>query len=41
VALGLEIAEDGVITPHLLDHADAPPQVVKHLWHHLARFGYR
>ncbi|MEU0884885.1 DUF3626 domain-containing protein [Lentzea sp. NPDC005914] len=41
VALGLEIAQDGFIDPHLLDHAEAPPQVVKHLWHHLARYGYR
>ncbi|MFD4636648.1 DUF3626 domain-containing protein [Lentzea sp. NPDC058436] len=40
VALGLEIAEDGVLTPRLLDDAKAPPQVVKHLWHHLARFGH-
>lgn len=40
VALGLEIAENGFIDPHLLDHAEAAPQVVKHLWHHLARFGY-
>ncbi|MFI1816554.1 DUF3626 domain-containing protein [Lentzea sp. NPDC020367] len=40
VALGLEIARDGVITPDLLDDAEAPPQVVKHLWHHLARFGH-
>jgi hypothetical protein len=40
VALGLAIAEGGLITPRLLDDAEAPPQVVKHLWHHLARFGY-
>ncbi|MEV6235832.1 DUF3626 domain-containing protein [Lentzea sp. NPDC051838] len=40
VALGLEIARDGFIDPHLLDQAEADPQVVKHLWHHLARFGY-
>ena len=39
VALGLELAENGLLTPHLLDHAPAAPQVVKHLWHHLARFG--
>ncbi|MET9226063.1 DUF3626 domain-containing protein [Lentzea sp. NPDC003310] len=39
VALGLGIARDGVLTPDLLDTADAPPQVVKHLWHHLARYG--
>jgi hypothetical protein len=39
VALGLAIARDGLITPDLLDTADAPPQVVKHLWHHLARYG--
>ncbi len=39
VALGLAIARDGVITPAELDDAHAPPQVVKHLWHHLARFG--
>ncbi|GLY50045.1 DUF3626 domain-containing protein [Lentzea sp. NBRC 102530] len=40
VELGLELARDGVLTPDLLDTASAPPQVVKHLWHHLARFGY-
>ncbi|GAA3650007.1 DUF3626 domain-containing protein [Lentzea roselyniae] len=40
VALGLEIAEDGFVDPRILENADAPPQVVKHLWHHLARFGY-
>ena len=39
VALGLAIARDGVITPDLLEAAEAPPQVAKHLWHHLARFG--
>ncbi|MET8758463.1 DUF3626 domain-containing protein [Lentzea sp. NPDC004782] len=39
VALGLRIARDGFIDPHVLENADAPPQVVKHLWHHLARFG--
>ncbi|MGW6442403.1 DUF3626 domain-containing protein [Lentzea sp. NPDC055074] len=39
VALGLALARDGLLTPHLLDEADAPPQVVKHLWHHLARYG--
>jgi hypothetical protein len=39
VALGLAIAEEGFITPDLLDTAAAAPQVVKHLWHHLARFG--
>ena len=40
VALGLAIARDEVITPDLLETAEAPPQVVKHLWHHLARFGH-
>ncbi|MFJ5991515.1 DUF3626 domain-containing protein [Lentzea sp. NPDC092896] len=40
VALGLAIARDGAITPDLLDDAEEPPQVVKHLWHHLARFGH-
>lgn len=40
VELGLRLARDGVITPDLLDTADAPTQVVKHLWHHLARFGH-
>ncbi|MDX8148507.1 DUF3626 domain-containing protein [Lentzea sp. BCCO 10_0061] len=40
VALGLAIARDGVITPDLLEAVEAPPQVVKHLWHHLARFGH-
>lgn len=39
VALGMAIARDGVITPDLLDTANAAPQVLKHLWHHLARFG--
>ncbi|WP_112268087.1 DUF3626 domain-containing protein [Lentzea terrae] len=39
VALGLRIARDGFIDPSMLDDADAPPQVVKHLWHRLARFG--
>jgi hypothetical protein len=37
--LGLAIAEDGFIDPRTLESAEAPPQVVKHLWHHLARFG--
>lgn len=40
VALGLAIAVDGFIDPRILESAEAPPQVVKHLWHHLARFGY-
>ncbi|GGU14572.1 hypothetical protein GCM10010178_02500 [Lentzea flava] len=40
VALGLRIAEDGFIDPRILETAEAAPQVVKHLWHHLARFGY-
>ncbi|GGM90877.1 hypothetical protein GCM10011609_30010 [Lentzea pudingi] len=40
VELGLELARDGLITPDLLDNTDANPQVVKHLWHHLARFGH-
>ena len=40
VALGLEVAEDGLITPRLVENAEAAPQVVKHLWHHLARFGF-
>ncbi|MFD4668393.1 DUF3626 domain-containing protein [Lentzea sp. NPDC058450] len=40
VALGLALAGDGILTPDLLDAADASPQVIKHLWHHLARFGY-
>lgn len=39
VALGLEIAENGFIDPRILENAEAAPQVVKHLWHHLARFG--
>ncbi|MDX8030349.1 DUF3626 domain-containing protein [Lentzea sp. BCCO 10_0856] len=39
VALGLAIAQDGFIDPHILENADAAPQVVKHLWHHLARYG--
>ncbi len=39
VALGLAIAEDGHLDPHVLDNAEAAPQVVKHLWHHLARYG--
>lgn len=39
VALGLQIARDGFIDPYLLEQAEAAPQVVKHLWHHLARFG--
>jgi hypothetical protein len=41
VALGLAIAENGFITPHVLENAQAPPQVVKHLWHHIARYGIR
>ncbi|SER06241.1 Protein of unknown function [Lentzea xinjiangensis] len=40
VELGLAIARDGIIDPAALDRAAAPPQVVKHLWHHLARFGF-
>ncbi|GAB2836956.1 DUF3626 domain-containing protein [Lentzea nigeriaca] len=40
VALGLEIAENGFIDPRVVENAEAAPQVVKHLWHHLARFGY-
>jgi hypothetical protein len=39
VQLGLSIAENGFIDPRILENADAAPQVVKHLWHHLARFG--
>lgn len=39
VALGLAIARDGQITPRILEQADAEPQVAKHLWHHLARYG--
>ncbi|MFS8102779.1 DUF3626 domain-containing protein [Lentzea alba] len=39
VALGFEIAEDGTITPKILQNAEAVPQVTKYLWHHLARFG--
>ncbi|WP_312878412.1 DUF3626 domain-containing protein [Lentzea indica] len=39
VELGLAIAQDGFIDPHILEKAEAAPQVVKHLWHHLARFG--
>ncbi|SDP67327.1 DUF3626 domain-containing protein [Lentzea jiangxiensis] len=39
VEWGLAIARDGVLDPLLLETCDAPPQVVKHLWHHLARFG--
>ncbi|MFI6095200.1 DUF3626 domain-containing protein [Lentzea sp. NPDC051213] len=39
VALGLAIAEDGFLDPRMLAGAEAAPQVVKHLWHHLARFG--
>ncbi|NGY64992.1 DUF3626 domain-containing protein [Lentzea sp. NEAU-D13] len=46
VALGLTIAENGYLDPHILEsaavnNAGAAPQVVKHLWHHLARFGIR
>lgn len=41
VALGLAIAEDGFLDPRVLEDADAEPQVVKHLWHHLARYGIR
>lgn len=41
VALGLSIARAGFIDPYLLENAEAEPQVVKHLWHHLARFGIR
>ncbi|MGI5499449.1 DUF3626 domain-containing protein [Lentzea sp. CA-135723] len=40
VELGLALARDGILTPDLLDAVTAPPQVIKHLWHHLARFGY-
>lgn len=39
VALGLAIAQDGHLTPHLLENTTADPQVLKHLWHHLARHG--
>ncbi|MGW0520406.1 DUF3626 domain-containing protein [Crossiella sp. NPDC003009] len=43
VALGVELAVDGVLDPAALGRAAASgtyePQVVKHLWHHLARFG--
>ncbi|MGW6928535.1 DUF3626 domain-containing protein [Lentzea sp. NPDC054927] len=41
VALGLAIAQDGFIDPRILENAEAAPQVVKHLWHHLARYGIR
>jgi len=39
VALGLAIARNGEITPRILGQATAEPQVAKHLWHHLARYG--
>ncbi|WP_434453102.1 DUF3626 domain-containing protein [Lentzea sp. E54] len=41
VVLGLAIARDGFVDPYLFENTEAEPQVVKHLWHHLARFGIR